>query len=864
MKLNCAELDLEEFLTQFMPAGIAGDFPSSLADEIYPFDRRVLLGTVEMPICEALCAVSQKIFDHCECPVDQKLVARNTSHCVDKTDHNDYAEDLRGDVCFYPAEEPAEPAYRRKAPSTTYQASNAWAWVSLLIEVKTCHCDCAFGFAVRERSAKPENKSVATGDEARETGEIDVVPGPEDSVDSTTVASLDPAALDATVPSRPVLAPSLNSAEPQELGHDSNENSSSPLSSEQQRGATNKAKKPRKRPPVVLLPTGNAAQQSLGQIAEYVAKAFRRQHRLHFFTLYVFAGQARIIRWDHAGAIISTPFDFAQDPALLYQVIWRYASMTRVQRGYDPSAVLATKEEIEEMRAFQCKPHESWLARARDNALDKPGWPVYKVIMPVKSLVEVQKLTPITDDIPRDEESDIEAMKERSAVANELSFVVGRCYFASSSPTGRCTKGYIAYDICGRRLVFLKDYWRSYVDEDTSSSEGYMLVFLRTKNVPNVPTPLAYEDVGIHEGACQETYTQRLLAKHEGTGRRPTVQRHYRLVVKEIGRPLEDHGTPKELARGVYDAILAHERACAQELLHRDVSPRNMLLFTYIDAAGRERTIGMLIDWDLAKFFKFLNWATQPTRSGTWQFMSARLLLNPGKRHEIADDIESFIHSFRWMCLRFYETLLATDELRHHILSIYEASKPRADGQDIGGGAKQSLMLQGASGFVLVGGRSVLSELVDDLAKICQEHYSTFEPNTTDEEPTGDGRNEPGTESTSQAKQNELLLSLRRQARKAPAVPPPTYTETLSSHDAVKAAFASALFKGDLLWNRVSKQEDRFIEFKDSPLFQHWFNSLQSSGKRPLELDNSTDRPGPAKHARRETGSRLESVTEDV
>ncbi|EPS95080.1 hypothetical protein FOMPIDRAFT_1133186, partial [Fomitopsis schrenkii] len=365
------------------------------------------------------------------------------------------------------------------------------------------------------------------------------------------------------------------------------------------------------------------AQQSLRQTTQYVLEVFKRQHRLHLLTLYVFAGQARIIRWDRAGAIISTPFDFEKDPALLYRVIWRYAAMTRVQRGHDPSAVLATKDEIEEMRAFQCKPHESRLARARDNALDKPGWPVYKVTM------------------------------SRAAAANEIYFVVGRCYFASNCATGRCTKGYIAYDVCGRRLVFLKDCWRSYVDDESTPSEGFMLDYLRRKNVPNVPTPLAYEDVGIHEGACQETYTQHLLATHEETGRRPIVQRHYRLVVREIGRPLEDHRTPKELAGGIYDAIQAHKHACAQELLHRDVSPRNILLFTYIDAAGREHTIGMLIDWDLAEFFKLLDRATQPTRAGTWQFMSARLLLNPGKKHEVADDIESFVHVFRWMCLRF-------------------------------------------------------------------------------------------------------------------------------------------------------------------------------------------------------------------
>ena len=482
------------------------------------------------------------------------MVAKNTSDCPDRTDRNDYAEDLRGDICFYPTGESAESAYKRSSPSTPYQASNAWAWVSLLIEVKTCHSHCAFGFEVKE---KPANKHVAAEDKTAQSGDVGPSSGHGDSRDPH-LASSPPSTSNATPPSNdPVATTSLSSA-PQDSRDDSESHASSPQLPDQEYQAT-KAKKPKK-PSVVLplLPKGDYAQRSLGQIAEYVAKVLRRQHRLHFFTIYVYAGQARVIRWDRAGVIISTPFDFEEDPTLLYQVIWRYACMTRTQRGYDPTAALATKEEIAEMRAFQCKPHEGWLAQARDNALDKPGWPVYKISMSPESLVDVQKLNPITDDISRDEESNFEALKQRAEAANELCFIVGRCYFASSSPTGRGTKAYIAYDRCGRRLVFLKDCWRSYIDDETTPSEGYMLEFLRTRKVPNVPTPLAYEDVRTPEGAYQETYTQRLLAKHEETDCKPTVQRHYRLVVKEIGRPLEDHQTPNELAWCVYNAFQGH------------------------------------------------------------------------------------------------------------------------------------------------------------------------------------------------------------------------------------------------------------------------------------------------------------------
>ena len=195
---------------------------------------------------------------------------------------------------------------------------------------------------------------------------------------------------------------------------------------------------------------------------------------------------------------------------------------------------------------------------------------------------------------------------------------------------------------------------------------------------------------------------------------------------------------------------------------------------------------------------------------------------------------------------------------------MYEACDTRDDGQDLGGSTKRSMILQGACGFELVGGKSALSELVDDLTRICQEHYLALEPATTDEAPAGDETRGPSIDSQSQAKQDALMRHLQKAKKMSAPLPPPTYTKTLSSHDAVIGAFAVALMKDKHAWNKVPKPKDRFLELKDSPLFQHWFNnsSLQSSGKRPLESDSSAHRP--AKHARRDTGSRLESVTEDA
>ncbi|KZT68389.1 hypothetical protein DAEQUDRAFT_757614 [Daedalea quercina L-15889] len=90
------------------------------------------------------------------------------------------------------------------------------------------------------------------------------------------------------------------------------------------------------------LPDGTvfSADSALEQMADYASKIFQRQHRLNFFALVVFKAQARVVRWDRAGAIVSTPIDFERDPSLLHQVIWRYACLNQEQHGFQASSWL--------------------------------------------------------------------------------------------------------------------------------------------------------------------------------------------------------------------------------------------------------------------------------------------------------------------------------------------------------------------------------------------------------------------------------------------------------------------------------------------------------------------------------------------
>ena len=130
-----------------------------------------------------------------------------------------------------------------------------------------------------------------------------------------------------------------------------------------------------------------------------------------------------------------------------------------------------------------------------------------------------------------------------------FSYLVGIHHSGSPSPTGRGTKGYVAYDIDHRRLVFLKDYW--YAVHKTVHPEADVYRRLQAAGVQYIATLVAGGDVVDSEGK-QETLTRYLLLDN----RRPAVKRHHRLVVKEVGIPLREYQADSQLMLVVHCALL--------------------------------------------------------------------------------------------------------------------------------------------------------------------------------------------------------------------------------------------------------------------------------------------------------------------
>ncbi|KAI0740029.1 hypothetical protein C8Q76DRAFT_706433 [Earliella scabrosa] len=96
--------------------------------------------------------------------------------------------------------------------------------------------------------------------------------------------------------------------------------------------------------------------------------------------------------------------------------------------------------------------------------------------------------------------------------------------------------------------------------------------------------------------------------------------------------------------------------------MHRDVSAGNILIRVCVRKTDDRYSVyweGILSDWELAKHTDS-KLALQPQRTGTWHFMSAHLLYNPGIPSSIPDELESFLHVLIYGALRRMQSTLLT------------------------------------------------------------------------------------------------------------------------------------------------------------------------------------------------------------
>ncbi|KAI0034253.1 hypothetical protein K488DRAFT_9273, partial [Vararia minispora EC-137] len=107
-----------------------------------------------------------------------------------------------------------------------------------------------------------------------------------------------------------------------------------------------------------------------------------------------------------------------------------------------------------------------------------------------------------------------------------------------------------------------------------------------------------------------------------------------------------------------------HEDAFGTKVLHHDISVGNIL----ITLGGKG---GLLIDWELTFNMSREARTTRQWFTGTWQFMSVRLLRQLSNYHEPNDDMESLLWVIVFVFLRYYPGSLSPNEVFEDLDAIF-------------------------------------------------------------------------------------------------------------------------------------------------------------------------------------------------
>ncbi|KAI0712052.1 hypothetical protein C8Q76DRAFT_476353 [Earliella scabrosa] len=459
----------------------------------------------------------------------------------------------------------------------------------------------------------------------------------------------------------------------------------------------------------------STAQEAFGQHVAYATELCARQHRRCCYSISLSGTTARLIRWDRAGAIVSTAFDIVTSPTILCKFLWCFGHAGLAEQGYDATVTPALMEE-KEIFAKAIRQHVyHQLAHLTTKEQDEAFQRHYD--REAVSAVEVYH--PALEPLGRD---------MRLLFSRPLAYPL--------SPTGRGTRGYWAVDTMSHKVYFLKDTWRYRPTDVESRQEGDILKELNSKMVPNVPRVVCHSDVldatahlvmcgtgKVHQrkqqrASVQTTRTQRYVEKEwvcgksrpEGPGKilvRINGRVHYRLVLAEAGYPLvQTFSGTSELLRCAYDVFKALWKAneTSGQIVHRDVSSSNIVLYRSSSQgpggpttpASRPRR-GILIDWDLACDQAEASNDEEPPHSATWIYASVDVASNIQPfNYTIQMDMESLLYVVLHMALIFLPHNLSATAVLDTIYTMFESrgsDGPQAGGAPYGGFGKANNML---------------------------------------------------------------------------------------------------------------------------------------------------------------------------
>ena len=195
------------------------------------------------------------------------------------------------------------------------------------------------------------------------------------------------------------------------------------------------------------------------QITAYAMSVLSAQYRTHVFLVLIIKTHARIIRWDHGGAVVTAPISYNQDPKLFNFFIC-YDNASRAIHGHESTVDLPTDVEAQ-------------------NACKLPD------LANAKSLLAV-------------------TISDPGCSRKSNHYVIFPPCAHPDIPAGCWTRTSIAYDVQREQHILMKDSWC--VILPNVIPEGEIYARLHWNKVPNIPRCSCATDVGDNIAHMSQTH----------------------------------------------------------------------------------------------------------------------------------------------------------------------------------------------------------------------------------------------------------------------------------------------------------------------------------------------------------------------
>jgi hypothetical protein len=291
---------------------------------------------------------------------------------------------------------------------------------------------------------------------------------------------------------------------------------------------------------------GRKSVEMLGQLHDYACESMVQAYRTHCFMLLLLGPHARILHWSHSMLLASKSFSLQEDGDILACFLHAYARASAATRGWDQTYRVCKEDDAHDVRQT--------IKKAAVTANDNIKHYLHKF---------EEKLIIFT--IP-------------SASGSPLQLVAPyKPYYQAEGMFGRSTRGYPVFLLVGMVFAWFKVSWR--IDQGGIEQEGVIYEQLHKKGVRHIPTIIAHGDIVLWDEENQQVKaphhsTRELVQavrdarcddndgaseqKWDTSGSSAAIRTHthYGLLIREIGRPLDEFMTPKEAVYAIMSAIL--------------------------------------------------------------------------------------------------------------------------------------------------------------------------------------------------------------------------------------------------------------------------------------------------------------------